>query len=351
MTGTILANAKETMECVLQSLPAGSRFQVISFGSKYEKLFEGCTSVEYSQENLEFAINKIREMRANMGGTDILPPLMEALENPISTNGLPRQAFVFTDGQVGNTREVVNRVRRACDKFGSRVFSFGIGSQVSVGLVRGIAHAGRGSYEFVSGDGDMNDVVMRQLRIAVRPILSNVRVDWGNLFVFGETAPNPTPDIFHGVRFFASIFATELNPTTVQLIGTSPDGREKIWSIDVTLEMIENSESTNESRSLFHAIVARARIKDLEKRMEQTTDDDEKMVIQRELVRISETWQVLSKSTALIGIEKRENPSFSAPVPRIIPSDWMNPKFQPKKLSNRLAESDFSPPYIIVLHV
>ncbi len=57
----------------MHSLPIGSKFNVISFGSDFEKLFP--ESVEYNEENLNTAASKVSDFTADLGGTELLKPL------------------------------------------------------------------------------------------------------------------------------------------------------------------------------------------------------------------------------------------------------------------------------------
>ena len=53
----------------LQSLPAGSYYQIIGFGSKYEKYDK--VPKEYTQENIKESIKFLQTLKANKGTTDI----------------------------------------------------------------------------------------------------------------------------------------------------------------------------------------------------------------------------------------------------------------------------------------
>lgn len=78
-------------------------------------------------------------MKADLGGTNILRPLREVLQSK-PKEGYPRQLFVLTDGEVSNTQECINFVRKHSDT--TRVFTFGIGNEASQELVKGLANAG-----------------------------------------------------------------------------------------------------------------------------------------------------------------------------------------------------------------
>ena len=67
MGGTRIEKAKEALILFLKSLPPDSYFNVISFGSSKEKMFS--KSEPYTTKTLEKAINKIKPMGANLGGT------------------------------------------------------------------------------------------------------------------------------------------------------------------------------------------------------------------------------------------------------------------------------------------
>ncbi|KAK5904483.1 hypothetical protein CesoFtcFv8_006040 [Champsocephalus esox] len=117
-----IKSARDTLLLLLKSLPMGCFFNIYSFGSSHEHIFP--KSVEYSQETMEEALKKVGEMEANLGGTEILRPLKDIYSHACIPNQ-PRQLFVFTDGAVGNTKEVINLVKK--NSGSHRCFSFGIG--------------------------------------------------------------------------------------------------------------------------------------------------------------------------------------------------------------------------------
>lgn len=50
MDGKPINVAKEALKLLIRSLPIGSFFNIVSFGSDFEKLFEN--SAQYTKENL-----------------------------------------------------------------------------------------------------------------------------------------------------------------------------------------------------------------------------------------------------------------------------------------------------------
>ena len=88
------------------------------------------------QASLDAADNHVANLRANLGGTEILPALKFALEQPRDAE-LPRQIVVLTDGQVSNTDAVLALV--AAHAANTRLFTFGIGAGASLGVGGAIA--------------------------------------------------------------------------------------------------------------------------------------------------------------------------------------------------------------------
>uniref|UniRef100_A0A2K6F1H5 VIT domain-containing protein n=1 Tax=Propithecus coquereli TaxID=379532 RepID=A0A2K6F1H5_PROCO len=99
--------AKETLILLLKSLPVGCYFNIYGFGSTYEAFFR--ESVKYSQQTMEEALGRVKCIRADLGGTEILAPLQNIYRAP-SIPGHPLQLFVFTDGEVSDTFTVIKEV-------------------------------------------------------------------------------------------------------------------------------------------------------------------------------------------------------------------------------------------------
>ena len=100
MGGPRIEKAKDALILFLKSLPEDSYFNVISFGSSQQKMFN--KSKKYAKDTLDKAITSIRPMGANLGGTVIYEPLREILEEKVN-KGYPKHVFLLTDGGVSNT--------------------------------------------------------------------------------------------------------------------------------------------------------------------------------------------------------------------------------------------------------
>jgi len=133
-TGGSIGAAKKALGLFLHSLPADCYFNIFSFGSRFDSLFE--TSMKYDDNTLLKAKEHVQSMEANYGGTDIYEPLGAIFEQS-NKPGYLRQIFVLTDGEVSNSASVVELVKRNSSQ--GRVFALGLGAGASRHLVKGIA--------------------------------------------------------------------------------------------------------------------------------------------------------------------------------------------------------------------
>ena len=109
MSGSNIQSASDTLITCIKSLPAGSYFNVIAFGSNFRHLFH--TSSEYTKWSVEKAIKFANEIQATLGGTELLDPLRWIFKQG-KCGSLARQIFIVTDGGVNSTAHVLHTVRK-----------------------------------------------------------------------------------------------------------------------------------------------------------------------------------------------------------------------------------------------
>ncbi|KAL6076659.1 Protein mono-ADP-ribosyltransferase parp4 [Balamuthia mandrillaris] len=293
----------DTIQIFLRSMSEGSLFNIICFGDHFQMLFP--SSQEYSQETMRRASEWADSWGADMGGTNILSPLLHVLEQP-TKEGYPRQLFLLTDGEVTNTNDCINAVREHADT--TRVFTFGIGEDASRDLVQGMADAGNGFAEFMDlkTTAEMDDKVLRQLDRAMKPALTNLRVDWGS--IASSYAPFTFPPLFVGGRLLAYAFLQEdqqqQSEATITLHAETALGP---FSTSVQLDLSEVEQGNR-----IHRLAARALIRDLQDGksfMHDTKQNGSKAtqeVINERCKEVSLRYGVISRFTAFVVTEERE---------------------------------------------
>ncbi|XP_061434515.1 von Willebrand factor A domain-containing protein 5A-like [Lethenteron reissneri] len=251
--------AKETLMLLLKSLPLGCFFNVYAFGSSYDSFFP--ESREYSQASMAEALKLVKEMSADLGGTEILRPL-EAIYRSACRAEHPRQLMVLTDGEVSNTRDVISLVKKNANKH--RCFSFGIGDGASTELIKGIAASGGGTAEFITGTERLQGKVLKALKCALQPTLTSVSLSWSLPRGLSAIVVPEVP---------RSIFLGERTILYAQLAGTAPAAPwqgEAVLKYSLCGKSMKNrvpitSQTANpdESSATLHWLAAKAMIRHL----------------------------------------------------------------------------------------
>jgi Ca-activated chloride channel family protein len=219
MNGARIQIACEALVLFLKSIPTGSSFNVISFGTDFTLMFDQSKLVESAV--LETAIGRIRGFSADMGGTDIYKPLASVYSAP-PPDTRQRTIFLLTDGAVSNTEGVVSLIR--ANSVSSQVFSLGIGEGASKLLVQRSSEAGHGAFELAQSNSDVKPAVISLLNKNLKSTLSN----WEVLFP-GEASVLPLPASLPKLYsdavycFVAKVTYQDLSQPIV-LRGTLPSG-------------------------------------------------------------------------------------------------------------------------------
>ncbi|XP_073725017.1 von Willebrand factor A domain-containing protein 5A-like [Misgurnus anguillicaudatus] len=300
-----IESAKETLLLLLKSLPMGCYFNIYGFGSHFESFFP--QSVVYNQDTMDQALKKVNEIRANMGGTKILQPLEHIYSQPCYPEH-PRQLFVFTDGEVGNTKEVLDLVRLHAKSH--RCFSFGIGEGASTALITGMAREGSGHAQFITGTDRMQPKVMESLRFALQPAVNKISVQWkvpDGITV--DTLSPPINVLFQGQR---SLIYAQLKGQSSESSEGSVIVQYNLKDQPVTNQLHFCLKPTEDTGLSIHRLVARSLIRCLEQ--DERTGGVDVEDIRRRMVEISVEAGVSSVHTAFIAINKHNREAVKGPL-------------------------------------
>ncbi|XP_070826568.1 von Willebrand factor A domain-containing protein 5A-like isoform X5 [Chaetodon trifascialis] len=305
---TRISSARDTLLLLLKSLPMGCYFNIYSFGSNYEHIFP--KSVEYSEKTMEEALKKVEKMDANLGGTEILEPLKHIYSQPCIPSQ-PRQLFVFTDGEVMNTKEVINLVKK--NSGSHRCFSFGIGEGASSALINGLAKEGGGHAQFITGTDRMQSKVMQSLRFALQPAVEDVSVTWD--LPKGVSATVLSPPI-------TALFQGQRSLVYAQLTGQSSEAAEGGVTVKYSLAGHPSQSQLHfalrpaeDTGLTVHRLAARLLIRSLE--MEESDDEGEQdRGVKQKVVELSVQSGVSSAFTAFIAVNKGDGGAIQGPLVR-----------------------------------
>ena len=299
MGGDSIEEVRNSLQLCLRSMTPGCRFNIVGFGSTHEALFP--ESRAYEQSTLEAASAHVARMKADLGGTELLPALQFVLEQKGAAE-LPRQVVVLTDGEVTNTDAVIGLAGTNAST--ARIFTFGIGAGASHHLVRGLARAGGGTAEFIYPGERIEPKVLRQLARLLSPALTDVCVEWVGGTV--SQAPVKIPPVFAGGRLLVYGFVKGCRPASVRLTAAAPSGP---LSFDVAVP-----DAAAGSRQTVATLAARARIRELEGGSDWLSargsqqKDRKASSARNEIIALSLRYGLLSRETSFVAIERRDTP-------------------------------------------
>ena len=103
-----------TLITSIKSLPEGCFFNLISFGSSFRQLFP--QSKEYSKSSAKNAVDFVNQMKASLGGTELLPPLKWIFKMARKSE-MPCQVFIITDvdQEVKDTQHMLSTLKKHRD--------------------------------------------------------------------------------------------------------------------------------------------------------------------------------------------------------------------------------------------
>ena len=140
--------AKKILLLFMQSLPSGSYFQLIGFGSNFEKYNN--TPVEYNEINKEKMIKIINNLKADKGKITLISDALIDIINDTSCTeiNLNKYIFVLTDGEISDKEKCMTLVKNNYNKF--RLNLIGIDADFGWNLIIDLAKLGKGSFSFVN---------------------------------------------------------------------------------------------------------------------------------------------------------------------------------------------------------
>ena len=171
MSGKSIKVASKALLLFLQSLPVGSYYQIIGFGSDFKKYDE--TPKEYTSKNIKQSIELIENLNADLGGTNIYSPLKDIYNSSTIYDkiNLPRNIFLLTDGEIEDKEDTLTIIEKNSDKFS--IYSIGIGDDFDKDLIKNAGIIGKGKYNFCSDIEGLNEIIATEVFYACSPYITN----------------------------------------------------------------------------------------------------------------------------------------------------------------------------------
>jgi Ca-activated chloride channel family protein len=305
MMGEKLKETKHAVIECLKQLDTGDKFNIIPFESDFEAM--NIKSIEYNEENMEKAIKYINSLKP-LGGTEILDPIKFALYE----RDTEKIILLFTDGQVGNEDEIIKFVEDNINR--SRIFPFGIDTNVNSSFIKQLAKAGNGKAELIQPKEKIDDKIIRTFARIQTPLLEEIKIDYGNNKVLDEIREEKCLFNYEFFNVFAKIEKLE---DDIQLKGKILD-KQYIWKI--------NKDNIYNTEVDLEVLFAKQEMERLEEYIRNTYEDDKIENYKKMIIELSEKYNINSKYTSFITVYERKDKLLEVP------------KYQETKLSSKFAK-------------
>jgi Ca-activated chloride channel family protein len=198
MAGKKLEQAKKALQFCVENLNDGDRFEIIRFSTEVEPLFDKL--VKATAPNRAKADDFIKALKP-IGGTAIDDALQKALALRPSHSDRPFVVIFLTDGRptIGTTDEeqIVADVKKASEGQ-TRVFCFGIGTDVNTHLLDRITEDTRAVSQYVLPEEDLEVKVSSFFSKIKEPVLTNPTLKFTGGIRATKLYPSTLPDLFKG---------------------------------------------------------------------------------------------------------------------------------------------------------
>ncbi|KAM9709431.1 LOW QUALITY PROTEIN: protein mono-ADP-ribosyltransferase PARP4-like, partial [Menidia menidia] len=352
---------------LLRRLDPALRVNVLLFGSDHSQAFLRAQPLATSRQDAERFIR-----RAPPGGSTELWRPLRALGLLPPALGL-RNLLLLSDGHVQNAAATLTLLRGHAHH--TRLFTCGLSPTANRHMLRALAQAGGGAYEFFDTKTKHNwpEKVRWQVRRMAAPGCSSVSVSWQQ---FGSSAPEPIQapkqlTLFsHQHTLVYGLIPHCTQPEPIQapkqltlfshqhtlVYGLIPRCTQATLLGQFCGQELSCTVSTTDLQTttgtFLHRLTARALIRDYEDGNLETTEaehEGRKAELKAFIIRLSKEFSLLSQFTSFVAVEERDSEdSGFTDVPQLIAQEDVDflpymgwtPETHPPEASSQ--DDDFS---------
>ncbi|XP_026074209.1 poly [ADP-ribose] polymerase 4-like isoform X5 [Carassius auratus] len=312
MRGDAMLNARRIALQALKSLDHSLKINIISFSTDYKEAFPAPVPLF---EATEAARKFIMSCSGSGGSTDLWRPLRILSLLP-PCRGV-RNILLLSDGHVQNQPLTLQLVREnSCH---TRLFTCGLSLTANRHMLRALAQAGGGTYEFfdTKTKHTWTEKVRAQVERMESPGCRSVAVKWQQ---FSPTAPRPVqaPSQLHALfsDCHSLVYGFVPHCTQATLFGDLSGQEIKT--------MVSTTELQKTKGTFLHKLTARAIIRDYEDGIlgnSEAEHEGKKAELKSYIIELSKEFSILSQFTSFVAIEERDQNELDTgftDIPKII---------------------------------
>ncbi|KAK2840214.1 hypothetical protein Q5P01_013954 [Channa striata] len=298
MKGESLHTAQRIALQVLKSLDQNLRLNVILFGTDHKEAFLTAQPLVEARQ----AAQRFVKLLSPVGGSTELWRPLRALSLLPPTHGV-RNLLLLSDGHIQNPELTLQLLRDGAQH--SRLFTCGLSPTANRHMLRALAQAGGGAYEFFDTKTKHNwtQKVACQVKRMTSPGCSSVSVKWQQ---FNPRAPVPVqaPKQIHALfnDCHTLVYGFVPHCTQATLLGNLSGQELKT--------MVSTSELQKTTGTFLHRLTARALIRDYEDGnldADEAEHEGKKAELKSFIVELSKEYSILSQFTSFVAIEERDS--------------------------------------------
>ena len=302
--GAPLEVCKKVMNLCIDKMHEKDTFNIICFSDVPEFLFK--KSRPNNRNNRELAKLFMKKHDEAAGGTEMLPPILKALNAKRDPDRL-RIITVMTDGYVDNEDEIIGEIAKKCKK-NTRVFSFGTGNSVNRYLIAKMAEAGRGESEIITVNDHprgkekkkQNENIKKVTEAFFKkidcPLMTDIKLTWSGAKLF-EIYPKILPDLYSNTPLILIGKYKEPTEGTIIITGKTANG-----DIEKKIDFKLNPEDDSRYESIPYLWARR--------KIEYYSDEDEGSYkehskIKEKIIKLGIKFGLATKYTSFVAVEEK----------------------------------------------
>ena len=222
MTGDKMEGVRDALRYCLNSLNPADRFTVVRFAEEAETLSP--QPMAATPEAIEAGLGFVDGLDP-LGGTNIYAAVDAALAYQAPA-GRPHYVVMLTDGTptvgVTSSDAILSLARSRTEGADGqvRIFPFGLGYDVSTGLLDTLAAENRGAADYLQPGEDVEWVISSFFRRVSRPVVTDLQLDLGRVQSF-DVYPAELPDLYSGTQLLVMGRYSGRGDQTIRLTGTA----------------------------------------------------------------------------------------------------------------------------------
>ncbi|KAJ8350946.1 hypothetical protein SKAU_G00260760 [Synaphobranchus kaupii] len=297
MRGGAMRNARSIAVQALRTLDPQVRVNILSFGTVHKELFLSSQSCS----NALLPATRFAMSSAPVGGsTELWRPLRSLSLLPPS-RGI-RNLLLISDGHVHNEALTLKLVRENSGH--TRLFTCGLSQTANRHMLRALAQAGGGAYEFFNTKTKHTWVekVSSQVRRMSCPGCSSVSVKWQQ-FNPASAPPLQAPAQLHALFSDCHTLVYGFVPHCTQASLYGKLSEQEIETV------VSTSELQKTKGTFLHKLTARAVIRDYEDgslHADEAEHQGKKEELKACIIELSKEYSIVTQYTSFVAIEERD---------------------------------------------